>query len=83
MQLLEWLHPELANWERQRRMRSMMSPDDRYMDGPQLNLGGMFYDSVPRSPITNQGNATRPALGHPIMPYYIEENPSWRKQKTM
>ena len=41
MQLLEFLNSDLAEWERQRRLRKMMSPDDEYMDGKSNAQGGV------------------------------------------
>lgn len=73
IQLLQMLHPDLAEWERQRRLRAMGSPTDRFTDGPQLNHGGVFYDAIPRNPLTGHGEVTYPGLGHLLMPGMIDE----------
>lgn len=66
-QLLEWLHPDLAEWERQRRLRAMRTPNEKFMDGPELNPGGVYYDRIPMSRFGN-ARTSQPALGHLIMP---------------
>jgi hypothetical protein len=43
--LLSFLHPDLAEWERQRRLRGMRQPDDRFMDGPLGAVGGVVADT--------------------------------------
>ncbi len=43
--LLNFLHPDLAEWERQRRLRKMPMFDDRFMDGPLGAVGGVVADT--------------------------------------
>lgn len=50
--LLQFLNPDWAEQERQRRLRKMKTPDDEYMDGPRGAAGGVAFP-IPRMPNDN------------------------------
>lgn len=81
MQLLEFLNSDLAEWERQRRLRKMMSPDDRYMDGKFNAEGGVAMPTPYQRNLNPQAQKQDPYTILERIPYSLDMMPLSRRPR--
>jgi hypothetical protein len=81
MQLLEFLNADWAEKERQRRLRKMQTPDDRYMDGSKDIPAGGWNKAVPNMRNLYTGPSTSPEPGFGILGPIAPALPEKRKSR--